>query len=457
MFPTPSTGEMGLIIGSASFWIGAAGALALMALAGLGLAQPGPAIAAAVALMGLAVWLAARRPKLAAPAAGRAAPQALPTSAGAALEALPLPVLIITGTERAGVADRRWIYANAAAREALRLEGDNGLVVGVLRDPEVLEAVDEALFGRVRSQATPRSAGAQDRTLTIIAQPLADGGEPHALALLTLHDETDARRSERMRADFLANASHELRTPLASLAGFIETLRGHARDDPAARDRFLGIMHAQTERMGRLVDDLLALSRIELNEHIPPADVVDLAMAVGDVVDALEPVAVERGVKLDTRLPAAGEVLAVGDRDQILQVAQNLIDNAIKFSAAGQAVRVELLAGLTFGDLLGRREAARPRASLLTPEHGPETYATLEVADLGAGIAREHLTRLSERFYRVEGQKSGPRAGTGLGLAIVKHIIARHRGGLSVESAPGAGATFTAIFPVKPQAVTKLS
>jgi two-component system phosphate regulon sensor histidine kinase PhoR len=267
--------------------------------------------------------------------------------------------------------------------------------------------------------------------------------------LLALRDETDARRSERTRADFLANASHELRTPLASLSGFIETLRGHAKDDPGARDKFLAIMLAQAERMSRLIDDLMSLSRIELNEHIAPLGRVDLAMAAIDVIDALAPQAKDKGVTFDPILPPRGGAVIDGDRDQIIQVIQNLVDNAIKYTPRGGVVRVEIFPGLAAEAAAAPRDSSAARMSLLTPDHDPaERYAVLRVTDRGPGLAREHLPRLTERFYRVEGQKSGDRSGTGLGLAIVKHIMNRHRGGLTVESTQGEGATFGVYLPM---------
>jgi two-component system phosphate regulon sensor histidine kinase PhoR len=255
-------------------------------------------------------------------------------------------------------------------------------------------------------------------------------------------------RNERMRADFLANASHELRTPLASLTGFIETLRGHAKEDPAARDRFLAIMTQQAERMSRLIDDLLSLSRIELNEHIAPSGAVDLSLAAADVIDALGPLVADRKASLDVRLAPSSAALITGDRDQVIQVIQNLVDNAIKYAGNGGTVTVEVLPSGPMESMIASKMTAAARLSLLSPDRAPEgRYAALRVSDDGPGIAREHLPRLSERFYRVEGQKGG-RAGTGLGLAIVKHIVNRHRGGLSVESVEGEGAAFTAYFPV---------
>jgi two-component system phosphate regulon sensor histidine kinase PhoR len=351
------------------------------------------------------------------------------------------------------------VFANAAARELLRIPREGGLLVTAIRRPEVLEAVDESLFGRVDAATAFETGGAQDRFWRVLAVPLPEN-EPHRpRALLLMRDETDARRNERMRADFLANASHELRTPLASLAGFVETLRGHARNDEAARDKFLRIMAIQADRMGRLIEDLLSLSRVELNEHIPPSAECDLSLAVADVADAVGLLVRDRGVQLDLVLPAAGETMVVGDRDQILQVIQNLLDNAVKYSPPGTKVRVEVAAGLDMaraqaGDApwLSSVTAGWGGLPLLTPDRNEaERYALIKVVDAGPGIGREHLPRLAERFYRVEGQKSGDKSGTGLGLAIVKHIVNRHRGGLTVESAPGQGAAFTAYFPMSPE------
>jgi two-component system phosphate regulon sensor histidine kinase PhoR len=364
------------------------------------------------------------------------------------VESLPDPVLVVIGQNADDPADRRLVFANAAARELLRIQSEGGPLVSAIRHPRVLEAVDEALFGRTDGEASWETGGAQDRFWRVLTRPLADASDGSRLALVALRDETDSRRNERMRADFLANASHELRTPLASLTGFIETLRGHARDDAVARERFLGVMAAQAARMARLIDDLMSLSRIELNEHIAPEGRLDLVLAVLDVIDALAPLAAERGVKLSARLVNRGVAVITGDRDQMLQVAQNLIDNAVKYSPSGGVVEIEVVAGLTADAAIAPIRPGAARLSLLSPDLvGGERFVALRVTDQGPGIAREHLPRLSERFYRVEGQKSGERLGTGLGLAIVKHIINRHRGGLAIESIEGDGTTFTAYLP----------
>jgi two-component system phosphate regulon sensor histidine kinase PhoR len=376
----------------------------------------------------------------------------------AALEALADPVLVIRAGDPDDVAGRRVIFANAAAREFLRIPREGALLVTALRDPEVLEIVDEALFGGIEGVTGFETRGAQDRIWRAWTRPLPALKARERLALVYLRDETDARRMEQMRADFLANASHELRTPLASLTGFIETLKGHAKDDPVARDRFLGIMTTQAERMSRLIADLLSLSRIELNEHIPPSGEADLSLIVMDVVDALGPLAARKGVRLAPLIPPAGAATILGDRDQIVQVVQNLVDNAIKYSPDGQAVEIEVIADLTAEEAARAASTLSARLSLLTPDRADAArYVRLRVRDHGPGVARQHLPRLTERFYRVEGQKSGENLGTGLGLAIVKHIANRHRGGLSVESIPGEGAMFSVYFPGGPVVGARVS
>jgi len=405
-------------------------------------------------LVAAATWFASRP---ASGPAGAVLPGAVaaPTSIAAAaplldnvFEALNDPVMIISGGEADDIAGRRIVMANAAARDLLRIPREGALLVSAMRDPGVLEAVDEALFGEVTKTTDYSAGGARARHWRAWVRPLPSPPEA-PLAILALRDETDVRRMELMRVDFLANASHELRTPLASLSGFIETLKGHAKDDPVARDRFLDIMATQAERMSRLVADLLSLSRIELNEHIPPSGRVDLARAASDVVDAVSVLSQERGVVV-TLQSEGGKINIDGDRDEIIQVIQNLVDNGIKYSAAGQSVEIVIRRDLHIDAAPGPRTDGLTRLPLLTPDREAGVlYAAVTVRDHGPGIAREHLPRLTERFYRVEGQKSGgERPGTGLGLAIVKHIVNRHRGGLTVVSAPGEGAAFSAYFPM---------
>jgi two-component system phosphate regulon sensor histidine kinase PhoR len=254
--------------------------------------------------------------------------------------------------------------------------------------------------------------------------PTLFGGTDKCM-LMTFHDQTPLRRVEEMRADFVANASHELRTPLAALSGFIDTLQGPAKDDAKARERFLGIMHAQATRMARLIDDLLSLSRVELSAHVRPDTLVDIVPIIRQVADGLEPLARERQVTIQIDLPDAPVTIA-GDREELLRLFENLIENALKYGASGGKVIVSL-------------------TSAVSGDGAPEVRVM--VRDFGPGIAPEHLPRLTERFYRVDVGDSRAQGGTGLGLSLVKHILNRHRGRLLIESVPKKGATFTACFP----------
>ncbi len=366
-------------------------------------------------------------------------------------------------------AERQVTRANLAARD---LFGDKVLgrdLASTLRNPNVLEAVDSVLRGgasRVieftlpvpvertfEAQVKPfqRSLPSADPPLDPAAHPLA--GEPPAavatvarMAILTLHDVTAARRSEQMRADFIANASHELRTPLSSLLGFIETLRGPARDDAEAQERFLSIMHDQASRMTRLVNDLLSLSRIELDEHMPPSGRVDVLEELENVMAALELKAAQRRIRLrlDSPAPAlpGGLPRVIGDEDQLTQVFQNLVSNAIKYTREGTdvTVAVALVDGAAVG-FAGVPSVARRGG------RGGTAMVSVSVRDQGEGIARTHLPRLTERFYRVDAARSRAMGGTGLGLAIVKHILNRHRGRLTIESEVGVGSAFTVYLP----------
>lgn len=316
--------------------------------------------------------------------------------------------------------------ANPAACALLpMLRAGSALSYG-LRAPEILDAVAAARPGRpAHVEYRPRFPA--ERSFEVRIEALAAGGQagPDPGVMLFFRDLTAARRLERMRVDFVANVSHELRTPLASLIGFIETLQGPARDDPAARARFLAIMREQAWRMTRLIDDLLSLSRIEFAEHLQPEAEVALGPLVRQMADALAPLAVERGATL--ALAGTDEPHPVrGDRDELLRLVENLVENALKYGRAGGRVEVSV--------------RARP-----TEDQPPKVELT--VRDNGPGIAPEHLPRLTERFYRVDVAESRERGGTGLGLALVKHIVARHRGRLAIESRPGEGAVFRVLLP----------
>jgi two-component system phosphate regulon sensor histidine kinase PhoR len=292
--------------------------------------------------------------------------------------------------------------------------------------PELIEAIGRAYATGEEQRVEYSERVPLDRWFETIVVPVKRQPNPSRpdLVLMTFHDLTPLRRVEEMRADFVANASHELRTPLAALSGFIETLQGSAREDAKARERFLAIMQEQARRMARLIDDLLSLSRIELNAHRRPDALVDLAPIVRQVVDGLETLARDRGVTV--HVEAARAMTVPGDRDELVRVFENLVENALKYGAPGKRVDVTL-----------------------TPHESAEGEPEAQVAirDYGPGIAPEHLPRLTERFYRVDVTESRAQGGTGLGLALVKHILNRHRGRLSIESKLGAGATFTVQLP----------
>jgi two-component system phosphate regulon sensor histidine kinase PhoR len=353
----------------------------------------------------------------------RAAPVSVAERAGDPLRTivagLPDPVVALDR-------DGRVLALNERARmlaPALR-QGEPASLA--LRMPELIEAIGRAVALGEEQRVEYSERGARDRWFEAIAVPLMRDpahGRPD-LVLLTFHDLTPLRRVEEMRADFVANASHELRTPLAALSGFIETLQGSARDDAKARERFLAIMKEQAWRMARLIDDLLSLSRIELNAHRRPDTPVDLVPIVRQVVDGLQTLARDRGVAVTVE--AATALTVAGDRDELVRLFENLVENALKYGAIGKRVDVSIAAGTS-------------------ADGGVEAQVT--VRDYGPGIAPEHLPRLTERFYRVDVAESRAQGGTGLGLALVKHILNRHHGRLTIESVPGAGAAFTVHLP----------
>jgi two-component system phosphate regulon sensor histidine kinase PhoR len=298
-----------------------------------------------------------------------------------------------------------------------------------LRIPDLLEAIRRAALGGKQERVEFATRTPSERWFEAIVTPLRIEGGPETRPrlLLTFRDLTPIRRVEEMRVDFVANASHELRTPLAALSGFIETLKGAARNDSAARERFLDIMEAQAKRMARLIDDLLSLSRIELAAHVRPETPVDLLSIVRQVVDALQTLARDRGVEVAIDAPKEPLIVA-GDRDELTRVFENLVENALKYGASGKRVEITLSRASSAG--------------------GAE--AVVAVRDFGPGISAEHLPRLTERFYRVDVTESRAQGGTGLGLALVKHILNRHRGRLTIESRPGEGARFTIRLPISP-------
>jgi two-component system, OmpR family, phosphate regulon sensor histidine kinase PhoR len=389
-------------------------AMALSGALSIGYAVPGFAI---VALVGVIAFRIGHDAKRTTPA--RTISERADDSLRAIVAGLPDPVIAV---DREG----RVLALNEPARglaPALRLGEPVSLA---LRMPELIEAIGHA-FAQGEAQRVEYSERVPiDRWFQAVAMPIARTPEAAAadLVLVTFRDLTPLRRVEEMRADFVANASHELRTPLAALSGFIETLQGSARDDTKAREKFLGIMQEQARRMARLIDDLLSLSRIELNAHRRPDAPVDLVPIVRQVVDGLQTLARDRGVAVN--VDAAAALTVLGDRDELVRLFENLVENALKYGAAGKRVDITLAPGTS-------------------AEGEPE--AVVSVRDYGPGIAPEHVPRLTERFYRVDVRESRAQGGTGLGLALVKHILNRHRGRLTIESTLGAGATFILHLP----------
>jgi two-component system, OmpR family, phosphate regulon sensor histidine kinase PhoR len=310
---------------------------------------------------------------------------------------------------------------NRAARQGY---GENS--AAVLRHPLLRGAIDRARATGEVQTADLFFAAPMPREIHAMVTPMAPADPGGGVASVLLVDRTRERAVERMRADFVANASHELRTPLASLIGFIETLQGPARDDPPAQERFLEIMAREAARMNRLIDDLLSLSRIELSEHQAPQGRIDLRELIPRILAGFEPRIAARGIRIELTLPDLPPV--PGDADQMSQVLSNLLDNALKYGREGGIV------GLSVEQVSGAPWPRRPGVAIV-------------VSDDGAGIARVHLARLTERFYRVDKGRSRAIGGTGLGLAIVKHIVNRHRGQLLIASEEGQGSRFSVWLP----------
>ena len=313
-------------------------------------------------------------------------------------------------------------HANSAAQSAFGLISPGLSLLLKFRAPEMQGAIEAVRSGNAVSSVVDYVERVPiERVYKVSAAAVGRGT---GLFVLVFKDQSETRRIDRMRADFIANASHELRTPLASISGFIETLRGPARNDAAARDQFLQIMQNQTARMARLIDDLLSLSRLEMKSYLAPGATVDVRAIVQGVIDSLTPLAKESGVEIEKRF---GEepVEVRGDRDELFQVFENLLENACKYGQTGGRVTVSI-------------EAAD---SAFAPG------IDVTVRDYGPGIPEEHIPRITERFYRVDVDTSRAQKGTGLGLAIVKHILTRHNARLSIKSALGEGAAFTVHFP----------
>ena len=338
-----------------------------------------------------------------------------PAEAHRLLDALPVGLMVVAS-------DGSIRFANRHAAELFGLPATGGLAVATIRARRLLDCIEGALQQGRADTVDFSLSRSGDAYLRAHVRPV-EGGQGELV--VAVEDQTEARRAGELHRDFVANASHELKTPLAAVSAIIETLLGHARDDPAATERFLGMLAAQTGRMTRLVEDLLSLNRIELNERVAPREPQDISGVLGEVVDTLRASADQAGVRLDYE-PPPGQPQVRGDRNELCQLFRNLIDNAIKYGGPGTEVR------------------------LTTVPCSPDAPGLLGIAvrDTGPGIARQHIPRLTERFYRVSVKRSREKGGTGLGLAIVKHIINRHRGRLEIESRLGEGSSFTVWLPL---------
>ncbi len=342
-------------------------------------------------------------------------------SADAFVEAIPMPTVLIRRDEKIEA-------ANSAARDLLGEAVAGRHFIIALRQPSLLDAIEGTLRdGTPNATQYLTNDGQQDTTFRVTVRPVQTPSM--GAVLVCFEDITHLEQAGQMRRDFVANVSHELKTPLTAVIGFIETLRGPARNDEAARDRFLGIMAAEASRMDRLVGDLLSLSRVEADERMRPTDQIDLGAILQSTIHGLSPVAQAADVSIGLNLPDAA-VIASGDEDQLRQVFTNLIENAVKYGGAGADVTVSLTAPAFENRLRGNG-------------------VRVTVRDTGPGIASVHLPRLTERFYRVDAHRSREKGGTGLGLAIVKHIVNRHRGRLRFESTPGVGTEVTVLLPLE--------
>ncbi|MEB8388561.1 ATP-binding protein [Rhodobacteraceae bacterium KMM 6894] len=333
------------------------------------------------------------------------------------IAAFPLPTLAIGASEKVE-------YLNAAAEILLGTSMVGRHFTTVLRHPKLVDAVERSLRDQVvRTVSYQVLENGRDAYYDVHLQMIAQTD----LLLVSVQNATVLAQAEQMRRDFVANVSHELRTPLTAVMGFIETLRGPARDDVGARDRFLGIMAGEAERMNRLVGGLLSLSRVEAEQRVRPTQQQDLSKVLQTAVCTLEPLAADSNVTVHLD-PAQDPLHVIGDADQLLQVFTNLLENAIKYGGADQSVEVEIAHSAHDPVLRG------PAIEITVVDHGP-------------GMESIHLPRLTERFYRADTHRSRDLGGTGLGLAIVKHILNRHRGRLKVTSTPGQGSRFTVVLP----------
>lgn len=331
------------------------------------------------------------------------------------VQAIPLPAAMIG-------ANQRILCSNDGFDALFGIDAVGRYYVAALRQPAMIEAIETAQRDTAEHSAHYLGRdGATDASFQMFARSVGED------VLITFSDLTASETAARIRSDFVANVSHELRTPLTAMQGFIETLRGAARDDPKARDRFLEIMDQEAGRMARLVNELLSLSRLEQVERTRPTDMISLKSVLLAVKEGMGPIFQAASLELEMVLPPDDFTIR-GDFTQLQQVFLNLLENAVKYGASGGRVVVTL-------DPIIHVAVLRGEGAVVT------------VRDFGSGIAPHHIPRLTERFYRVDSHRSRAVGGTGLGLAIVKHIINRHRGRIKIQSVVGEGTTISVILP----------
>ena len=338
-------------------------------------------------------------------------------------------------------------YANKFAHEIFGNRSNNKQLSIFIKEPNIKSWIEKSSNGGLSSPITYSIDKPINRRIKLLFSPLpvnSKSGEENS-AIIFLNDITEYILMQSQRTDFLANASHELKTPVASLLGYIETLEGHAKHDEKAREKFLGIMHVQAERMQHLINDLLILLRIEQIEHIIPEESVDLSHAVETALEALNPLAMKRNININ--FSSNGPNIVKANSDELVQVVLNLVDNALKISEQNTQINISIDRNEKHKSCAGSDTNDGNKRVIVEISEPDNTYYCLKIKDNGPGFAKDHIPRIGERFYRIAGDLGSNEKGTGLGLAIVKHIIMRHRGGLELQTVKGVGSEFCILLP----------
>ena len=333
------------------------------------------------------------------------------------LNILPSPYILI---DRNG----RLTFINAEAKSIVPDSQIGSHISNVFRSPVFLSAVENAILKDKEKILSFEIETPQFRQLKAHIFFISSSKIPNSFndIFIQFTDESTHIRSEKIRTDFVANASHELRTPLTSIMGYIETLQGHAKKDVKMQKVFLDLMNKQAGKMERLISDLMSLSRLEIDELKPISSTCSVKEIIEELVNSLKPLSVDNNVSLSFKIPKNFSSV-IGDPSQLRQLFSNLIENAIKYSGKKSKVNI-----------------------YISKEKNKDMFGVV-VEDNGHGIAPEHLSRLTERFYRANSSAEIEKEGTGLGLSIVKHILIRHRGKLQIDSKLGKGSKFIAWLP----------